>query len=413
VVPEAAPGPAPFSAVELRQISTHITTQWFLPVEGNRLTLLEIDPWRVHAYWNVAEADLAAARASLPDPGGGAALVLRFTDLSPRTADAAAPHPRFDIEVQQARNNWYIGLWRDAKHYAAELGLRAPDGAFVGLLRSNEVVTPRSGPSPELDFHLLEVRPPRVPAVRHAATGADPNEGLLRDLYPKRLPRGEVYPLAAAEITGGALDEPPFPALPGEVAPPAGSWEAVDSAEAARAATAGATDAFPEVPSAEIDPYRAAARQAKARALADLGSDLPAVTEEAVSPSDVHLEPQPLPAAVTRPAEAWVRAEGGYSLGGTHAPEGAAAWQPVIIPLEAVIAGATSSPHLEPVPPEVFVDLVIRGRRTGIGQITLCGEPVQAQDDGSFSVSLPLELGTELAEVVRRWCARHGGGGGG
>lgn len=412
-VPVTAAGPEPFSAVELRQISTHIATQWFLPVEGNRLTLMEIDPWRVHAYWNVAEADLAAARTSLPDAGQGAALVLRFIDLSPRTADAAPPHPRFDIEVQQARNNWYIGLWRDAKHYSAELGLRAPDGTFVGLVRSNEVETPRSGPSPELDFHRLEVRPPRVLQFQRAASGTGPSEGLLRNLFPQRLPPDDAYPLAMAEVSRVVVEEPPFPALEavrGEVEP----WEAVGAAGAPTDAAAGATDDFPVIAAAEIDPYRAAARQAKARVLAELGSGLPPVAEETVSPADVDLQPQPLPVSILRAVDGLAmdvrtREDGGYSLGGSRAPDGGSpTWPPAVTPLEAVLAGAVSSPGPDASPLEVLVDLVIQGRHASAGPVTLCGNRVQVDDDGSFTVRLPLAPGPDLAELIRRLCSRYG-----
>jgi hypothetical protein len=419
-VPEAAPEPKPFSAIELRQISTHITTQWFLPVEDNRLTLLEIDPWRVHAYWNVAEADVAAARGSLPGGGAEAALVLRFTDLSPGTRDTAPPHPRFDIEVQQARNNWYIGLWRDAKHYSAELGLRAPDGAFVGLVRSNEVVTPRAGPSPDLDFRHLEVRPPRALETRAPITGTSSNDWLLRDLFPRRLPQEDDYPLAAAEAAGVVIDEPPFPSLePGteEAGETVGGWGTLPSGDAAGVVpgsdAAGEVGRFPVVAAGEIDPYRTEARRVKARVLSTMSSRLPPVAEETVSPTDMELKPQPLPVAVARadasadvapPAEAGA---GGFSLGAPQAPAGGAsvAWLP--IPLEAVLAGAIFSPGQGASPVQAFADLVIRGRSGSAGPVTLCGEPVPIGDDGSFAVRLRIAHGTELAELIRRQCSRY------
>ncbi|MGD8843098.1 MAG: hypothetical protein PVJ83_06445, partial [Gammaproteobacteria bacterium] len=69
----ANPATKPFSAAELRRISKQISEEWFRPVESRRLTLLDIDPWRVHAYWNVAEDEIAAAWARLPHDfaGGG------------------------------------------------------------------------------------------------------------------------------------------------------------------------------------------------------------------------------------------------------------------------------------------------------------------------------------------------------
>lgn len=417
-VPAAAPVPMPFSAIELRQISTHITTQWFLPVEGNRLTLLEIDPWRVHAYWHVAEADLAAARSSLPG-GGDAALVLRFTDLSPGTPDTAPPHPRFDIEVQHARNNWYVGLWRDAKHYSAELGLRAPDGRFVALVRSNEVVTPRSGPSAELDFRRLEVRSPRALPVHPLATGTGDPDRLLRDLFPRRLLPEDDYPLALAETSGVTLDEPPFPALDAgvDVADPVGGgWGAGADSDApggpAGASVAPGVGGFPVVDAAEIDPYRAVAREAKARMLAHIGSGLPPVAEETVSATDVDLQAQPLPLPVP-PADGASMGQGGdgheaYALGRPEPPAGTRVdWWPEL-PLEAVLSGVVSSPGQGASPVEVAVELVVHGRNSSPSPLTLCGERVQVSADGSFTLRLPLEHGTELAELIRRHCSRYG-----
>jgi hypothetical protein len=400
---------APFTAAELRQVSTHITTQWFLPVEGNRLTLMEVDPWRVHAYWNVAEAKLAAARSSLADGGPDAALVLRFTDLSPGTPDLAPPHPRFDIEVQQARNNWYIGLWRDAKHYSAELGLRAADGAFVALVRSNEVSTPRAGASPEIDFRHLEVRPPRALEAQRAVSGAFPSDELLRDLFPRRLPPVDDYPFAVAEPSGVVVEEPPFPVLGrarDDVGPADVSWDGAGAGQTAAAspdAAAGTgNDFFPRIPAAEIDPYRAIARGEKASVLARIGVPLPPLAAETVAPA-VDLEPQPLPI----PPSGGTAEAGGYSLGGAGPAEGTASvWQPVV-PLEAVLAGAVSSPGSAGWPVQAAAELVVGGRSTPGTALTLCGRPVAVHDDGTFALRLAIEPGSELAELLRHLCSRR------
>jgi hypothetical protein len=402
-------GPAPFSATELRQISTHITTQWFLPVEGSRLTLMEIDPWRVHAYWNVAEADAAAARASLPAAGRDAVLVLRFTDLTPGTSDLAPPHPRFDVEVQQLRNNWYIGLWRDAKHYSAEIGLRAPDGTFVGLVRSNEVVTPRAGPSPEVDFRHLEVRPPRTLEVRPMVSGTSPADDLLRDLFPKRLPPVDEYPFVVADASRVFVEEPPFPSLAAQedVGPADVSWDgaaADETADALRAEAAGSAEEFPTIPAAEIEPYRALARGERARVLARIGVPLPPVADETVAPV-VDLEPQPLPIPLARPAA--VAESGGYSLGSTEGGGGGASVWQAAVPLEAVLAAVVSSPGQSIWPVQALVDLVVHGRSTSATPLTLCGEPVPVHDDGTFTLRLPVDTGPELAELVRRLCGRY------
>jgi hypothetical protein len=54
------------------------------------------------------------------------------------------------------------------------------------------------------------------------------------------------------------------------------------------------------------------------------------------------------------------------------------------------------------------VELVVRGRNTSASPLTLCGERVEVGDDGTFTLRLPLEQGTELAELIRRLCSRYG-----
>lgn len=448
----ASTAATPFTADELREISEQITSEWFRPVDPGHLTLLEIDPWRVHAYWNLQPDSIAAARASLPhdfgNTGQQSALVLRFTDLSPETG-GAAHHPRFDIEVEGASNNWYVDLWRDAKRYSAELGLRAADGTFVSLARSNEVATPRGGPSPELAFRPVAVRAQR-PDVVHApsAVGADTrNEALLQDLYPQRLAPDDGYPLAAAEGAGEWFDEPAFPSLdsvptdtdiPEPMDPPAIATEPAAGRQDAAADAAG----FPLIDAAQIDQYRSAARQARQRALAEIPAHLPPVTPDSVAPTDVDLVPQPLPvwldaAAAPEPGdasplpepadgsqqgapggsstdtrEAEIRASDrfGHRLDaqpGVAFPTAGSGTLPAPVALESLLAGIVSSPGRGSLPIEASAHLLIEGKSTLDRPLTLFGEPVETQPDGSFRVQQPLQHGPDLAELLYRLRARH------
>ncbi|MGD8617984.1 MAG: DUF4912 domain-containing protein [Gammaproteobacteria bacterium] len=449
----AALASEPFSAAELRRISKQISAQWFRPVESGRLTLLEIDPWRVHAYWNVPEDEIAAVRSRLPhnfEGGGGEpALVLRFTDLSPDTSEAAH-HPHFDIEVEGASNNWYIDLWRDAKHYSAELGLKAADGTFIALVRSNEVVIPRGGPSPELEYRNLEVRTPRPVETREAAaTGATTHsDALLKDLYPKRLPLEDGYPLAVAEASGEPLEEPDFPELGGgpeeEVDEPLSALEApvMDDVRSAKAPAADGSG-FPVIDMAEIAQYHSLARKTKARLSSDLARHLPPVDLEAVSPSDVELVPQPLPVWVNAvpevepdtasantedimaPADivstgmASEGASGGDSTAGDlHGCDLAPKPEPPVPPgttsagympyaLEGLLADTVFS-HNHGSSPLDGVYLLIQGKIEPDRPLTLFGERVETQVDGSFRVQLPLQRGPELTELLYRLRERYG-----
>ena len=442
--------PTPFSAAELRRISKQISAEWFRPVEASRLTLLEIDPWRVHAYWNLAEDEIAAARACMPhDFGGGgsdAALVLRFTDLSPETGEAAH-HAHFDVEVEGASNNWYVDLWRDARRYSAELGVKAIGGSFIPLVRSNEVVTPRGGPSPELAFRHLEVRAPRPLETSEAVgTGAAAHsDALLKDLYPQRLLPEHGYPLAVAEGSDVLFEEPEFPDLGG------GLEEAADEPAAATEvppmddvrndpqATPGGPG-FPLIERAEIERYHALAGKTKARVSANLAGHLPPVDRETVSPTDVELVSQPLPAwAHALPGGEPDTAAAGAGAGEIAAADTASAGaqpadiapgdrsgqdlapkpEPLFPPgtgstgqtpyaLERLLSDSGSSPGSGGLPVDGSVHLLIEGVSSPDRLPTIFGERVETQADGSFRVQLPLQRGPELAELLYRLRGRYG-----
>jgi len=421
--------PRPFCADELFQIGKDIAVQWFRPVEASCLTLMEIDPWNVHAYWNIAEADLAAARARLPGQGRDAVLLLRFTDISPRL-EGVAPHEQFDIEVHQASNNWYVNLWRDAWHYSAELGLRTPDGAFTPLLRSNEVAAPRAGPSPELDFRELEVRAPRTAESGQSAGGWDVSDLLLRDLFPKRLQPNDDFPLviAEAEHSGAAFDEPEFPTLK-----EANEADVVDIlqqlATDAEVPGSGAGFAarepsghFPFIAAADIAPYHDLAKQTWRQVLADASSPLPplpAIMQDVVAPTDVELSPQPLPIPIPIPP---ALKRNDMAMGkpgdapGSDTPAdtpllsavGTASAGPPPVPLEALLADAVFSPWHGDAPALASAHVVIEGQAAPDTSLILFGKRVKLRADRSFKLRLPLQRGQELGALLHHLRGRYG-----
>jgi hypothetical protein len=416
-------GPRPFSTDELHKIGTNIAAQWFRPVEANCLTLMEIDPWNVHAYWNIAEADLAAARARLPGHSRDAALILRFTDISPQL-EGAGSHEQFDIEVHQASNNWYVNLWRDAWHYSAELGLRAVDGVFAPLLRSNEVTAPRAGASPELDFRELEVRSPRHAESAQAAGGADVSDLLLRDLFPKRRQPHDDFPLtiAEAEYSGVALDEPEFPSMNGE-ADDADIVDilqqfAADAEVPGRGASKAAREPsghFPCITAADIAPYHDLARQTKRQVLAGASSPLPPlppIVPETIASTKAELSPQPLPipSATERNDMAVDKPSDAAATAGTTLPiaVGAASAGRSPVSLEALLADAVFSLGRGDVPAQAAAHFVIEGQAEPDTQLMLFGKRVQQRDNGSFKLRLPLQRGPELLALLHHLRGRYG-----
>jgi Domain of unknown function (DUF4912) len=108
----------------------------------SRVALLPVDPYHVHAYWEVTPEDCLWAAEQLGEALETPRWVLRFYDVTFVTA--------FDVFVEVGARNWYVDLWSAEKSYFVELGLLAGDG-FVAVCRSIPAETPRAGPSPSYD----------------------------------------------------------------------------------------------------------------------------------------------------------------------------------------------------------------------------------------------------------------------
>lgn len=122
-----------------------------------RLTLMGIDPFWIHAYWEVTPPDQEAALARLGSERVSAHWVLRFYDVTYMTFDGTNAHGHFDQPVDLIANNWYVNLWSSEKTYCADLGALAPSGRFEGACRSNFVHTPRADESPRYQPAWLHV----------------------------------------------------------------------------------------------------------------------------------------------------------------------------------------------------------------------------------------------------------------
>jgi Domain of unknown function (DUF4912) len=422
----------PFSSQDLREISGRISADYDRPCEATHLALMEVSPWRIHAYWNIAEADMATARARLSTASQALPLVLRFTDLSP---DAGGTATGFDIEVHGSRNNWYVDLWQDGKRYAAELGLRGSDGGLVSLARSNEVELPRSGPSHELGFRLLETVFPKPQAFAAPRKGEDDSRALLRDLFPKRLLREGDFPQFMAERGAEVINEPPFPF------PVVGLGDDMEvnarpAYQPSLSAKPAEGDGFPLIAAAEIDPYRAQSRKLETRILAGIANKLPMPAVDAIAPTGLGLTAQPLsiPAPAVQPATAPGPAplspvihleealgEPAVSYGRGKLDEEVAA-QPLPIPASIVQPAAAPGPapqppiiHLEEVlgesafsysrgksDVEVAAELHLYGQSAPGSRLSLFGEPVPVDAEGRFSLRRKLCRGPALSALLNR-----------
>jgi len=129
---------------------------------STRLVMLAVDPYTVHAYWEVAIEKLAEARTRIRDRKKTAQPVLRFYVFGQGASPDAG---RFDVNIDLRSRNWYVPLWSAGKSYNVELGLKAQKGEYVLLARSNAVHTPRAWPECSVDERFMRVSEERAEIV--------------------------------------------------------------------------------------------------------------------------------------------------------------------------------------------------------------------------------------------------------
>lgn len=185
------------SAKDLRTISKEIETEFPKAVDDDlsRLVLLDIDPKRIHAYWNITLPQYTRALKK----AGAATKILRFYLLPSEETPLHNALHAFDIEVQGLRNQQYIDLQQDRSICAAECGLRAPDGSFFPLVKSNIVKTPPAGRSSDYSWTTIDTRSSTTASqVPDTHLREDFSKGLpppkqLHDTTPAGLPAGHKH----------------------------------------------------------------------------------------------------------------------------------------------------------------------------------------------------------------------------
>lgn len=122
-----------------------------------RLTLMEIEPYWVYAYWEVTPAHRRAVFHRRGTDEASGQWILRFFDITGVESRPEGGHDPFDVLVNLKAGSWYVNLWSGGKSYIADLGLRTARGRFVPLCRSNPIRVPSAGPSPESKPRWLKV----------------------------------------------------------------------------------------------------------------------------------------------------------------------------------------------------------------------------------------------------------------
>jgi hypothetical protein len=121
---------------------------------GERMALLARDPYMALSYWELPQARLEKEKAWF---GWDSKLCVRVYDVTGIQFDGSNAAAYFDQEVYERVGSWYFDLGRPTHSFCADLGLMAPNGRFLTLVRSNRVIMPRDGVSDVLDEEWMLV----------------------------------------------------------------------------------------------------------------------------------------------------------------------------------------------------------------------------------------------------------------
>ncbi len=139
------------------------SNSFIIPLKYHKsfLALMVRDPFRIHAYWEIAPEDMANLNKELGADASSLEIVLRVYDVPCKKDEDSSTNYFFDIEVGDA-DSWDIDLCSDQVCFCAEIGIRNKQGQFFPIKCSNQVTTPRVKPSGRTDLIWMEVSQEKV-----------------------------------------------------------------------------------------------------------------------------------------------------------------------------------------------------------------------------------------------------------
>lgn len=128
-----------------------------LPSSYNQtqVVLMIRDPYRLYSYWDL-RSELKTELAAIYSGWEKVPLSLRVYNLSQKRLNTDEPD-YFDLSVNPLADNWFIPVVGPNRQYQVDLGYYSPTGDFIKLATSNQVTTPRDGPSETLDEEWMIV----------------------------------------------------------------------------------------------------------------------------------------------------------------------------------------------------------------------------------------------------------------
>ena len=124
---------------ELIAVSEEVSSYFPRPVSDTLVTLMEVDPYTIYAYWNVEPSRMESMLDTLRDAEPEGSLTLRVHTLLSDAQNTCESF--FDSEIQGMQSSIYINV-TPLTSYVAEIGLLDSDDGFFVLAKSNKVITP-------------------------------------------------------------------------------------------------------------------------------------------------------------------------------------------------------------------------------------------------------------------------------
>jgi len=149
------------------------------------LSLMSKDPKWIYAYWEINPEDLVTLKDRISDQDiGTSCAVLRIYDVTLIDFNGSNAHSYFDIDVGKLSGNWYINIWADDISYLGEIGLRAPNGEFFPLGKSNSVHVPRKAYSGRSEQIWMKVADD-APQEAYVVASSERSQGPAQDAKPQ------------------------------------------------------------------------------------------------------------------------------------------------------------------------------------------------------------------------------------
>ena len=153
----------------------------------DRVILLVRDSFWLQASWEITQASVQRAKASLAERWHTAKPCLRVLSVGGVSENRAETVER-DILIHGGVDTWYIDVHDPPSRYRVLVGYISDNGQFYTLCRSNTVETPRPGECERLDEHWRDIAED-YERVFSLSGGYDSDSGDLRDVFEERLRR--------------------------------------------------------------------------------------------------------------------------------------------------------------------------------------------------------------------------------